>query len=55
VTDYRQLTLRIPNEEYDRLKKLQKSRLVESLRGNDNDCFISLHSLLLEAVKKLEK
>jgi hypothetical protein len=53
--DHKLFQLRIPTAEHERLKQIHKQRIIDALRNKNEFINISMHSMLLEAIKKLEK
>jgi hypothetical protein len=53
--DFHQFQLRIPLPEYDRLKKVHKQRVIDAIHSKGDFLGISMHEILLEAVKKIGK
>jgi hypothetical protein len=47
--------LRIPAAEYERLRKLHKKRITTAIREKEDFIQVSMHSILLEAIAKLEQ
>lgn len=47
-------SLRLPKDEYRRLKKIQSARLIKAIREKENESAnISLHKIIMEGIAKV--
>jgi hypothetical protein len=56
--DHRQFTLRLPDDLYARLKKIQAARIIKAVHDKDanrSGAAISLHSIVIEVLQKIEE
>jgi hypothetical protein len=56
--EHHQIVVRVPTEEYHRLKKIQATRLLDALnskRAGEKVKKVSLHDIVLEAIENFKQ